>query len=67
MTVHLQAGHILHDWRSAIGTGALNVVKNYFTNPANGFHKERIASFVRWGLDPKKFNFIYSAPDAKAV
>ena len=66
-TVLLEAGNILHDWRSAIGSGALNIVRNHFLLPANHFHKERIIKFVRWGLDPKKFNFIYGAPNAEAV
>jgi hypothetical protein len=65
--IHLQAGNILHDWRTTIGTGALNVVRNYFLNPANRFLPEKIVKFVRWGLDPKKFNFIYGAPFAEAV
>jgi hypothetical protein len=63
----LQAGNILNDWRTAIGTGALNVVKNHFLLPANRFHVERIVKFVKWGLDPKKFNFIYGAPYEEAV
>ncbi|KAN0111553.1 hypothetical protein V8E52_008392 [Russula decolorans] len=61
------AGNILHDWHTTIGTGALNVVKNHFLLPANGFNKEQIVKFVRWCLDPKKFNFIYGAPNAEAV
>jgi hypothetical protein len=65
--IQLQAGNILHDWRSTIGTGALNVVRNHFLLPANRFDKERIAKFVKWALDPKKFNFIYGDPYAEAV
>jgi hypothetical protein len=61
-----QAGNILHDWRTTIGTGALNVVRTYFLLPANRFHKEKFAKFVKWGLD-KRFNFIYGAPNAEAV
>lgn len=67
VTVPFQAGNILHDWRTTIGTGALNVVKNHFLFPANRFNKERIAKFVQWGLDPKKFNFIYGNPNAETV
>jgi hypothetical protein len=63
----LQGGNILHDWRTAIGTGALNVVKNHFTNPTNGFNKERIATFVQWGLEAPKFNFMFREPDAAPV
>ena len=66
-TVPFQAGNILHDWRTTIGTGALNVVKNHFLFPANQFNKERITKFVQWGLDPKKFNFIYGDPNAETV
>ena len=62
-----QAGNILNDWRTAIGTGALNVVRNHFLLPANRFDNERIAKFVRWGLDNKKFNFIYGAPNSEVV
>jgi hypothetical protein len=63
-----QAGNILHDWRTAIGTGALNIVKNYFLNPANGLdNKERIANFVRWALNPKDWNFIFREPNAEPV
>ena len=58
---------MLHDWCTTIGTGALNVVRNHFLTLANWFHKERIVKFVRWCLDSKKFNFIYGAPNAKAV
>ncbi len=58
---------MLHDWRTAIGTGALNVVKQFFLLPVNQFDKEHIANFVKWGLDPKKFNFVYGAPNAEAV
>jgi hypothetical protein len=65
--IHLQAGNILHDWRTTIGTGALNVVRNYFLLPANRFRPEKIVNFVRWSLEPKKFNFIYGAPFAEAV
>lgn len=61
-----QAGNILNDWRTTIGTGALNVVRNFFLLPANQFDKDMIAKFVRWALD-KKFNFIYGAPNAEAV
>jgi hypothetical protein len=64
---HLQGGNILHDWRTAIGTGALNVVKNHFLNPANGFDKERIRTFVQWGLEAPNFNFMYREPDAAPV
>ena len=65
--LYFQAGNILHDWRTTIGTGALNVIRYHFLLPANRFHKERITKFVKWALDPKKFNFIYSAPNAEAV
>ena len=58
---------MLHDWRTAIGNGALSVVKNHFRDEANGFDKERIASFVQWGLDPQKFNFMFREPDAAPV
>lgn len=66
-TEYFQAGNILNDWRTTIGTGALNVVKNYFLLPANHFHEERIKKFVRWALNPMKFNFIYGDPNADAV
>jgi hypothetical protein len=68
-SLHLfpQAGNILHDWRSTIGTGALNVVRINFLTPANRFHKERIVDTVKWALDPKKFNFIYGEPYAEVV
>jgi hypothetical protein len=58
---------MLHDWRTAIGTGALNMVKNYFLNPANGFDEEGIKQFVSWALHPQEFNFIYRDPDAEQV
>ena len=62
-----QAGNILNDWRTSIGNGALNVVKNYFLHSGNRFDRDRIAHFVRWALDSRKFNFIYAAPNAEAV
>jgi len=58
---------MLHDWHTTIGTGALNIVRNHFTNPANQFDKEHIAKFVRWALDTKQFNLIYGDPNAEVV
>ena len=65
--MYFQAGNILHDWHTAIGTGALNVMRNHFLLLANQFDKEGIAECVKWGLNPKKFNFIYGAPNAEMV
>jgi len=67
VTVHFQAENILYDWHTTIGMGALNVIKNHFLNSANQFHKEQIIKFIKWSLDPKKFNFIYNDPYAEAV
>ncbi len=67
VTVHLQAGNILHDWCTTIGTGALNVVKSYFLHLANQFQKDCITKYVKWVLDPKRFNFIYGAPNGEVV
>jgi len=68
-TVHFpfQAGNMLHDWRTAIGTGALNVVKAHFLNPANDFTKDRIVSFVKWATHPTDFPFIFGEPDGEEV
>jgi hypothetical protein len=65
--ISLQAGAILHDWCSAIGAGALAVVRNHFLLPGNWFNKEHIIKYVRWGLNPKKFNFIYGHSNTEAV
>jgi hypothetical protein len=65
--ISLQAGAILHDWHSAIGTGALAIVRNHFLLLGNWFNKECIIKYVRWGLDPKKFNFIYGHPNTEVV
>jgi hypothetical protein len=62
--ISLQARAILHDWHSAIGMGALAVVRNHFLLPGNWFNKEHIIKYVRWGLNPKKFNFIQWAQKA---
>jgi hypothetical protein len=47
--------------------GVLTVIRNHFLLPANQFNEERIMKYIRWGLDPKKFNFIYGAPSSQAV
>jgi hypothetical protein len=67
ITRYFQAGNILNDWCTTIGTGGLNVVRSHFLLPAKQFNKETIASFVRWALNPKKFNFIYGEPDGEVV
>jgi len=63
MPIISQAGDILIDWRSSIGSTAMNLVTSFFKE--RDYDSEDIKEYVEWALTG--FNFLYADPEGPVV
>lgn len=55
---------LLNGWRSAIGKGAVAVLKNHWDSDDDLANSEGRIAFSTWALQGP-FNFVYKDPDAQ--